>query len=462
MKVGLLSLLICPNCGGRLEARCRRPEQGEEIESALLSCACSEFPVVGGIPIFTRGERHDVMNMTTDRALRRGPEMKVLKDLVRSGSGREALRLLLVPAGRIASKVLGAEELLPGRVARALRLRELAYRAWTKKAKKEDDLLLDPDAPTTAVDAFDFYRQRLGLFSLYNYSKYRFGQPRYLSALALATLLPASPGPVLDLACGFGHLLHYWSAANPGHPLVGVDRNFFQVYVAKRWVAPEAEYVCCEADRKLPFATGSFGGVYCSDAFHYFLRKLQSAEEMVRVVEEDGIIVLTRVGNAGVEPREGYELQPEQYLRLLPDLPSRLIPDRFLQEDYRRRLGPQLATPAREAAAREKWLSLVASRRSDIFRNHPRFSVWPHGYGRRRIHPLYRQTGRDAAGTATLQLTFPSELSEFENADCRSYLPARIEVEKRVLADLREGVSSAPVEDLVDRGLAMGYPPRFR
>src|SRR3712207_7263067 len=35
--------------------------------------------------------------------------------------------------------------------------------------------------------------------------------------------------------------------------VIGVDENFFGLYVAKHWIAPEAEYISCVADSSLPF-----------------------------------------------------------------------------------------------------------------------------------------------------------------------------------------------------------------
>src|SRR5439155_24169634 len=125
--------------------------------------------------------------------------------------------------------------------------------AWVRAAREVGSLFLGSPASTTAADAFDYYFRRARRSELYHHFRHRFAQPRHLTSLALASLLPRDARPVLDLACGFGHTLHYWTARHPGSSFIGLDRNFFELYVARRWIAPGAEYVCTDADGALPF-----------------------------------------------------------------------------------------------------------------------------------------------------------------------------------------------------------------
>ena len=173
-----------------------------------------------------------------------------------------------------------------------------------------------------------------------------FAQPRHLAGLSLASLFPDSAKPILDLACGFGHYMHYWLTRRPGRPVIGIDRNFFQVYVAKARVAPDADFICSEADRRLPFRSETFCGVFCSDAFHYFLGRWQCASEMKRVTERRGVIILSRFGNREIEPREGYELTVDGYSRLFDGLHGRVVSEEELLRGYVKKMGPQLKQPS--------------------------------------------------------------------------------------------------------------------
>jgi SAM-dependent methyltransferase/uncharacterized protein YbaR (Trm112 family) len=462
MKVSTLQILVCPFCGGSLTPFVRSPLQGSEIEHGLLGCGCSEFPVLAGIPIFVRDGHVDVMKQTVDQAQVKGPPVRMLKDLIRSGDYDDALLLLLVPRDEKVNRLLKVDDLLPHVFRKRARLGRIAYRRWLKNARRESTLLLGPIGRTLALDAFDLYYRRMMRreSELYNHFAYRFGQPRHLSGLALATLLPTSGRPILDLACGFGHLLHSWAAARPEHPLIGLDRNFFQLYVAKRWIAPAADYVCSDADTRLPFASQSFCGVFCADAFHLFVRKLTCAEETQRVVEERGLVILARIGNSNAEPREGVELTPQGYTRLFQNLNWRLLSDRALVHRYLDGLGPNLAQPTDlDALASEKWLSLVASG-GDVWHDHGAHTQ-PQGLGKLRINPLYHKTATGPEGTVSFELVFPSKWFEFENSGCRDYMPAKVTLGREVLLDIERGERTAAVDSAIRSCIVLGLPEHY-
>ena len=86
----------------------------------------------------------------------------------------------------------------------------------------------------TACDLFDLYFRKSGLKMMhaYDYFVFRFGQPRHLVSLSLASLIRQPNKPILDLACGFGHLTRSLVQQAEGQQVIGVDRNFFGLYVA--------------------------------------------------------------------------------------------------------------------------------------------------------------------------------------------------------------------------------------
>lgn len=459
MKTTTLSLLRCPYCAGSLSLEQGAAGADGEIASGILVCRCSEFPVLGGIPIFKREGRVDVMKQTVDAPLSPGPSVERLLSMVRDGQADEALLLLLVTPPPWIVRGFALAELLRGRWRR--RLSAFLYRAWTRAGRKLRPLFLENVRPTTAFDAFHYYFRQSTKSERYNHFAHRFAQPRHLTSLALAALLPASTSPVLDLACGFGHTLHYWTAAHAGRLFVGLDRNFFELYVARRWIAPDAEYVCAEADTKLPFRDESFGGAFCADAFHYFLRKAQSADELRRVVSDRGVIALTRVGNALVEPNEGYELDPSGYARLFPTTPRRLLADREILRRYRDGRMPDLAVePTGDALNGVKWITLVASRDPELLRDQGRLDGWPHGRGRLVLNPLYGPSdGGD--GGVLLTFSFPSRWYAFENGECLEYMPETIRVTRETLGAIARGERSADVEELIRQCVVLGLPSRY-
>jgi len=106
--------------------------------------------------------------------------------------------------------------------------------------------------------------------------------------------------PLLDLGCGFGHITR---GLTQRHDVVGVDNNFYLLFVAKYWIAPDAEYVCCEADADLPFVNDVFCSALCVNSFHFFEEKEHCIKEVKRLIDEKGSIILAALHHAKTETK---------------------------------------------------------------------------------------------------------------------------------------------------------------
>lgn len=461
MKPDMLKILRCPYCGQALHVSVAHPAFGSEIEYGVLTCACSNFPVVGGIPIFQSEGRVNVMQQTLDSALEMGPPVKDLVEWIRQGSFEKALLELLVIPKRKIGRLFALSECMPARTG-AGKVRWLANFLWSRQQQQNREFVLDQQEKATAMEMIHFFYHTSLQAEVYHYFSCRYGQPRHLAALSLASLLPTGPEPILDLACGFGHIAHYWRHTHPSQTVVGLDRNFFQLYVARKYVAPGAEFICSEADKGLPLASRTISGVFCSDAFHYFLRRQQCAEEMKRVLDNNGLLLLARFGNREVEPREGYELTAEQYLGLFTGMTTRLVSEEGLLQDYLKGLGPQLRDPVPSSQlAREKWLSLAASKEAGRLRNYGKLEQWPHGVGRLKLNPLYQVTHSDANGNRQVELKFPSSWYEFENNCCLRYMPKSTELSKSAAEALHTGQRNDEISSLIGNCVVIGVPERY-
>src|SRR5262249_37976394 len=201
-----------------------------------------------------------------------------------------------------------------------------ASRTWREQITA---LLREHGNQLTACDLFDLhFRKSRQWTDAYAYFAFRFGQPRHLVALSLMTLIRHPQRLVLDLACGCGHLTRSLVSQAQGQQVIGVDRNFFMLHVARNWIAPQAAYVCCEADAALPFPDGAFSTVFCSDAFHYFVNKAISIRELKRLTQDDGSIVLVTIRNSNVQHQHVcLPLPPEGLAALFGDMAHCLLSD---------------------------------------------------------------------------------------------------------------------------------------
>jgi SAM-dependent methyltransferase len=319
---------------------------------------------------------------------------------------------------------------------------------------------------TTVFELLDLYYRRSGYRwnDAYDYFTLRFGQPRHLVALSLATLIQHPSRPVLDLACGFGHVTRTLVRRAGVQAVVGVDETFFGLYVAKRFIAPEAEYLCCVGDAALPFPDGVFSAAFCSDAFHYFANKVTAARELKRLTQEEGLIVTAWMHNVHLRvPHDGLPLPPEGYEALFADIPHRIVADSEVLARYLRKEGPPLPRSAdSERLSREPLVSIVASRHTELFRDYGVFQEWPHAEGRLDINPLYAMDGEGSDGDIRLRRAFPSDYYAREHAESVQYLPESVTTQSRTLADLAEGNRTADVERLVAQLVAVGMPARYR
>lgn len=437
----LYQLLRCPFCGGKFNIT---GETGDQTSVGagygILTCYCSRFPVVAGIPILQKGENtNEVVS------------------LIETGQNVKALLTMISPKYFPIPRASRLFALLPHKVDSWFKRKEYekVLQTWHRKASV---LLMDQKSRTTACELIDFYMQNK---EVYYYFAYRFGQPRHLVALSFATLIQSPRKAVLDLSCGCGHITRNLVYRANNSPVVGVDRFFLGLYIAKHWIAPQAEYVCCSFDTALPFPDGSFSAIMCSDAFHYSINKVTTISELKRLVQNEGLIMLVWVRNA-LESSDGSPpLSPEGYQSLLSDVPHRLVSDRDVLSRYLQKEGPQLAQATEiKHLHKEPTLSIVASHQQEIFRNYGQFDKWPHGEGRLRLNPLYKREDQNNDNNIFIR-RFPSRAYEEKHKECKDYLPERIEIASKLLNDLVNGEYTPDMENLIRQCVILDIPERF-
>jgi hypothetical protein len=213
--------LCCPLGGGPFDSRL--PDRiAARDGSYILACDCSEYPVVAGIPIFEQGP------VGTD-----GQPAREVLALLKAGRHRGALRVLIAPF----SPTLAPACIRRWPAVRGLGRLSRGIHRWARHGWRLEELRTQ----LTACELFDLDFRRVGRTEVYEYVALRFGNPQYLVALAFASVIRQPAHPVLDVACGFGHITRSLARLAQGRPVIGVDRNFSVRSGAKHWLAPEAE-----------------------------------------------------------------------------------------------------------------------------------------------------------------------------------------------------------------------------
>jgi ubiquinone/menaquinone biosynthesis C-methylase UbiE/uncharacterized protein YbaR (Trm112 family) len=399
MRRQLLELIRCPYCETGLHVSEVFEEQGSEVLRGLVKCECSEFAILEGI-----------LNLKADHVA------EYFRRLVKEGRQREALGLSL---GRYADTL--AESVC--RVATALESNGSYYEIMGRtmlgllKARARREYKRRTSKGAT------FYGL-MGGGGYQTYLKHRFSSPTFWSLYAFVPVLKQKRERVLDLCCGTGHASFVLSTCVEPGELVCADNMFGSLFVARRYFAPEAQFVCLDANYPLPFRDGVFTSVLMLDAFHLVQARASLAHEMERILSAQGLLLLPHLHNSlKYNPSAGKPLSPSSWAGLFHLTVLKGIPEAALVEDFilRDRLDLTREYPQTEIDSSDA-VHLVGS--ADI--TLPKvFEHVSRGFLSQRqnlvINPTYDVDRRQ--GKITLERRFPSESFRKEYPLAEKHLP---------------------------------------
>ncbi|MFB8384568.1 class I SAM-dependent methyltransferase [Streptomyces rubiginosohelvolus] len=287
----------------------------------------------------------------------------------------------------------------------------------------------------------------LGMDRVGAYFLHRWSDPTWLAVLALTARHSPGALPVLELACGAGHLLRELQLR--GHQdVMGIDVVFSKLWLARRFVAPAARLVCADVTEPWPLRPpGTPAYVACHDALYFLPRK----EEVVRRAMSyaaGGGVVLGHCHNALVPgPVSGLPLDPAGWSALLPG--AICYDDADLTCASLKGTGPRPRTTGALAGCEAMALVSVPSPPTE----YGPLSVDRPVAGRPlRCNPLYSDGS----------LHWPGERWRTEyGAAARAYLPDRVALSPAVLADAQAGRLTPEVVDLARRRLLLDLPEQW-
>ncbi|MFG1884028.1 class I SAM-dependent methyltransferase [Micromonospora sp. NPDC049102] len=158
---------------------------------------------------------------------------------------------------------------------------------------------------------------RVGVYFLHRWS-----DPSWLAALALTAAHPPHGRPVVDLACGAGHLLRH--LVLHGHrDLTGVDVVFAKLWLARRFVLPPdvpVALVCADLTAPWPLPPPAAPRhVACHDALYFLADKAAVVTAALACAGPDGAVLLGHLHNAQHPAgTTGLPLSPDSWTALLP------------------------------------------------------------------------------------------------------------------------------------------------
>jgi SAM-dependent methyltransferase/uncharacterized protein YbaR (Trm112 family) len=447
--------LQCPYCRGTLAfTGSPRPALGR-AEFGLLQCRCSTFPVIDGIPIIQKADVA-MFEHTQGTSEVAGVSIRRLVELIRAGRCTTALLECIALPADLAGMV---QPLVGWRLSHHPSVSTLAralgrWRFAAQVLRLRDSL--------SAGDVLEFYYLKGGPLhpAMGHYFIRRFGQPRHLAALSLATSISAGSKPVLDIACGIGHLEHYLTCRADPARVVGLDMNFYHLWIARHWMAPAGRYICANANDGLPFVDRTFSATICSDAFHLISNRRELLAEIARCAP-NAMVVLTRVGNAAVMPNEGDERTISGYLAEFGTSSAYSFDEGELVENYLRSTDPLAARPfPQRRLESSKWLSFVWNVPEQGLRSRRQDAIAPHAVGVIGFNPIYTRT-RSADGGIQLRFEFPMAWYAYENHGMLTYHPRQVALTAQDLDSLPHPAGASKLQTLLASFVLLGLPSRF-
>lgn len=189
--------------------------------------------------------------------------------------------------------------------------------AWARTPAPPIDVCRRTVAEVTADDlSLRSAMAALAFGPVGDYFAYRWSDPTFLSGLALLGRHWPADGPILELGCGIGHYLQALRQA--GREVVGGDVVFAKLWLARRYVVPDATLVCFDAGYDFPLPSASVGGAFCHDAFYFLPEKQHVAHEMRRVAGDEGTVLVGHAHNSMVDNLSaGDPRTPAQYAEFI-------------------------------------------------------------------------------------------------------------------------------------------------
>jgi SAM-dependent methyltransferase len=399
--------LFCPYCGEGLNTIHVLSRRYGRIKDGVVGCSCTRFPVTEGI---------------VNLGALGSAQLKAPVELLMKGDYKGACQVQLeietlrgMNSFRVINRLVRLGLPWLGGILSAFR-RHVA-------------------PPFMASDTFESALKILNIDEFGIYLKNRIAHPSLLATLPIIMLFPRLKCPrILDVGCGAGHFEYLMKRFYPEAEITCTDRFFTNLYLAQKFFLPDARYVCTDNDLKLPFSD-PFDLVFSSDVLHFHDNKAMIGNEMMRLLKNDGYLVLTHLHNSSrFNIEQGYPLNPQEWRMQFPGLPTRIFNEETILMDFiQKGLVDLRQAHSSERLSDSDALCLIGNRQSDFSAlfHEQLFSDLVKSPGPWVLNPLY---GHDPAkqGSDAYTLFWESEKFKRECHLLEKIMPADIRIDKEI------------------------------
>jgi SAM-dependent methyltransferase len=317
MRFPFLRLLECPYCGSDFRVEVVIEKKEDELINGCVECECSEFPVLEGILILNeKSLNKQIIELIKERRVEEAVIRYLGCDSFELINSLERVSIFPPP---VPSKISHALGQILSRLAKSR-----AERKYGRLYKRYSDNNIS-------------FHNLLGKGKFETYLKHRFSAESFWSLYPFLPLLKKKQERILDLNCGTGHTSFVISQSVRPQQLCCADLSFKHLYLAKKYFAQNAEFVCLDANLSLPFKNETFSSILISDAVHYVHSHASLAHEMERILFPDGLLLFLHVHNSLTNNlAAGFPLTPKAWANLFRagKLETKVLPERNVVENF--------------------------------------------------------------------------------------------------------------------------------
>lgn len=278
-----------------------------------------------------------------------------------------------------------------------------------------------------------------------DYFAFRWSDPTFLSGLKLLeTHLSSDAETVFELACGIGHFLREFE--KNGVFASGADVVFSKLWLARKFVAPDAKLICFDANFDFPFAGKSFDAAFCHDAFYFLPEKKRVAGELKRTTS--GAILIGHAHNKNAANfSSGAAVSSREYADLFEN--SHLYDDAELTASFIENRSPEISQIKNLEKTEAVSLAFNAAR-GNVFK-----------FSENREHPRVNPLLLDGENRVRREPQFPSERYRNEYAALSNYLNLSASEAEKLQNFEIEKLSESEIENFTRRRILLDLPDKW-
>lgn len=449
MHNSFIEQLTCPYCGSDFGVSYKVEQNEKELINGVLSCDCSEFPVLNGILVLNLSSLNDfVLENVKNNNIRKAIMICLGVDYFRRIQIEQTTSLILP---------------FPHQLSDIMRyfLSSSAEITVEKKFGRVYDHYSDKSLPFFNI---------LGNNTFDKYLKHRFSTDSFFSLYPFLNIIDEKKARILDLGCGAGHGSFVLSQYVKPLDLCCADKCYNLLYLAKKYFAPKANFICLDFENALPFKNGIFSSIIMSDALFIVRSRFSFIHEISRVLMQNGLSLFLHVhsslGNdlAPIGNRRE-TMTPKAWKHLFEriNLPTVMISEEKVLKDflYQNRLN-LLSRSSEDELNCSDALIIFSTSDKNVFRDYDNVDNFLLNEKKNLvINPIYDITIKGSEFILSRPSMSANAVGDFYPV-AESYIPNKIEIKKNLVKNTSVSKeSSEQLDDLIRKFVVLNVPEKF-